>query len=126
MWPSSNYDSKSFKMRGLIVDAAKRVGVSNELVESSTNKPYSLHLSQNYPNPFNPSTNIEFYMPQAGELSLEVFNLLGQKVATITNGFYAAGTHSMQFDASTLSSGVYVFMLRSSTQVRSRKFTLIK
>jgi hypothetical protein len=119
-------DSKSFTMRGLIVDAAKRVGVSNELVESSTNKPYSLHLSQNYPNPFNPSTNIEFYMPQAGELSLEVFNLLGQKVATITNGFYAAGTHSMQFNASTLSSGVYVLMLRSSTQVRSRKFTLIK
>ena len=53
-------------MRGLIVDAGEdRVGVSNEFVEPSTNKPNSLHLSQNYPNPFNPSTNIEFYMPQA-------------------------------------------------------------
>lgn len=119
-------DSKSFTMRGLIVDAAERVGVSNEFVESSTNKPNSLHLSQNYPNPFNPSTNIEFYMPQAGELSLEVFNLLGQKVATITNGFYAAGPHSMQFDASTISSGVYLLILKSSTEVQSRKFTIIK
>ena len=65
-------------------------------------------------------------MPQAGELSLEVFNLLGQKVATITNGFYAAGTHSMQFDASTFSSGVYLLVLKSSTEVQSRKFTIIK
>ena len=113
-------------MRGLIVETRERVGVNNELQEYSSDRPNSLYLSQNYPNPFNPSTTIDFYAPESGNLQLDVFNMLGQKVATIANGYYSTGAHRLQFDASQLSSGIYMYVLRSATEVRSRKFTLIK
>jgi hypothetical protein len=119
-------DSKSFKMRGHIVETRAKVGVSIDEDLAQNIRPYDVYLSQNYPNPFNPSTQIEFYLPNAGELSLEVYNLLGQKVATVTNGFYSSGMHSVTFDASALSSGVYVYTLKSGQQMHSRKFTLIK
>ncbi|NCV27965.1 MAG: T9SS C-terminal target domain-containing protein, partial [Nitrosomonadales bacterium] len=119
-------DSKSFKMRGHIVETRAKVGVSIDEDLTQNIRPYDVYLSQNYPNPFNPSTQIEFYLPYAGELSLEVYNLLGQKVATVTNGLYSSGTHSVTFDASALSSGVYVYTLKSGQHMHSRKFTLIK
>jgi hypothetical protein len=124
--PSLWRDSKNFKMRGLIVETRERVGVNNELQEYTSDRPNSLYLSQNYPNPFNPSTTIDFYAPESGNLQLDVFNMLGQKVATIANGYYSTGAHRLQFDASQLSSGIYMYVLRSATEVRSRKFTLIK
>lgn len=124
--PSLWRDSKSFKMRGLIVETREKVGVNNEIIANSSDKPYNLYLSQNYPNPFNPSTTIDFYVPESGNLDLEVFNMLGQKVATIASGYYSAGVHKQQFDASQLSSGIYVYVLKSATEIRSRKFTLIK
>lgn len=119
-------DSKSFKMRGQIVETRAKVGVSIDEDYTQNVRPYDVQLGQNYPNPFNPSTQIEFYLPSATEISLDVYNLLGQKVASITNGFYPSGSHSVTFDASALSSGVYVYTLKTNVQMHSRKFTLIK
>ena len=119
-------DSKSYKMRGQIVQTRAKVGVSINEDYTQNIRPYDLKLAQNYPNPFNPSTQIEFYLPNSVELSLDVYNLIGQKVATITNGFYQSGIHTVTFDASVLSSGVYVYTLKTSDQMHSRKFTLIK
>lgn len=83
-------------------------------------------LSQNYPNPFNPSTNINFTIPASSNVQLDVFNLLGQKVATLIDGQRLAGNHTVRFDASNLASGVYFYMLRAGDISLQRKMIMIK
>ena len=88
--------------------------------------PELYELSQNYPNPFNPSTNIQFSIPQASDVQLEVFNLLGQKVQTLVSGKLNAGMHTVNFDASSLSSGVYLYRIRAGNFVQTKRMLLIK
>ncbi|RNC83737.1 MAG: T9SS C-terminal target domain-containing protein [Balneola sp.] len=88
--------------------------------------PEQITLAQNYPNPFNPGTNILFEVPRAGRVSLEVFNLVGQKVAQLVDEQKPAGRYEVTFDASALSSGVYVYRLTTGGQQLTRKMTLIK
>jgi len=76
-------------------------------------------LKQNYPNPFNPQTEIKYYIPFAGRVSLIVYNSLGQKVKTLFNGRKNAGEHSIKFDATGLASGIYYYQL----QAHSKKIT---
>jgi hypothetical protein len=83
-------------------------------------------LSQNYPNPFNPTTNIKFSIPVSGNVKLSVYNLLGQEVKTLVNGFKTAGTHTITFNASDLSSGVYLYKVEANSFTQTRKMTLIK
>lgn len=90
------------------------------------NLPTQFALNQNYPNPFNPTTNISYSIPTASNVSLEVFNLQGQRVASLVNGFQSSGAHSVNFDASNLSSGVYIYRLRAGNNVMMNKMTLIK
>lgn len=88
--------------------------------------PREILLSQNYPNPFNPTTNINFTLPEMADVRLDVFNVLGQRVATLANGAYTAGTHTVQFDASRLSSGMYLYRLQSGNFSTQRTMMLIK
>jgi hypothetical protein len=88
--------------------------------------PSEFRLEQNYPNPFNPSTRITFVLPSSAKTSLEVFNMLGQKVATLMNGFATAGAHEVQFDAAHLASGVYLYRLTSGTFTDVKKLMLVK
>ncbi len=97
---------------------------SSELVNADV--PTSLQLNQNYPNPFNPTTNIDFALPESAQVSLEVYNMLGQQVATLENGYLSAGQHSVTFDGSGLSSGVYLYRLQAGNQVLTRTLTLMK
>jgi len=97
---------------------------SSELVGSEI--PESLQLNQNYPNPFNPTTKIDFALPEASQVSLTVYNMLGQQVATLEDGFLSAGQHSVSFDASDLSSGIYLYRLQAGDQVMTRTLTLVK
>lgn|GEM_PF-5540388 len=97
---------------------------SNENIKSETVQEFS--LDQNYPNPFNPSTNISFTLPQQANISLKVFNILGQEVVTLVNEIKTAGQHSVSFDASQLSSGVYIYRLEAGSIIQSRKMMLIK
>jgi len=97
---------------------------SSELISSEV--PQTLQLSQNYPNPFNPSTKIDFALPEAAQVTLEVYNMLGQQVATLENGYLSAGQHSVSFDASDLSSGIYLYRLQAGDQVLTRSLTLVK
>ena len=99
------------------------LSVSNE---DETNIPTEIALDQNFPNPFNPTTNITFRLNSTSEVNLVVFNTLGQQVATITQGRFAAGSHTVPFDASSLASGVYVYQLQAGNTVLNRKLTLIK
>lgn len=85
---------------------------------------YALH--QNYPNPFNPSTNISFTIPVTGNVQLSVYNVLGQRVSTLLNGPMSAGSHTVNFSASRLSSGVYLYQLRAGDFVQNRTMLLIK
>jgi hypothetical protein len=86
----------------------------------------TFQLYQNYPNPFNPTTIIRFSIPQAGNVSLEIYNLLGQKLETLVNEYQTAGEHQFQWKPDELSSGIYLAMIRTGSQMRSMKFILQK
>jgi hypothetical protein len=88
--------------------------------------PNSITLNQNYPNPFNPSTQITFALPSSQNVSLQVFDITGRKVATLVDGVQPAGTNTIQFDASNLSSGMYIYRLQTNNTTITRKMTLIK
>jgi len=91
-----------------------------------TELPKVVQLSQNYPNPFNPTTQITYELPQSVDVRLDVFNVMGQRVATLVNGKQNAGTHTISFNATHLASGVYVYRLQAGNTVLSRKMTLVK
>jgi len=76
--------------------------------------PNQYELSQNYPNPFNPSTTIRFSLPEVAQVKLNVYNMLGEQVATIAEGMYESGYHKVTFNASNLPSGAYVYRIESS------------
>ncbi|MBL6825953.1 MAG: T9SS type A sorting domain-containing protein [Balneolaceae bacterium] len=86
----------------------------------------SFLLFQNYPNPFNPSTQIQYVLPQASQVTLEIFNSVGQKVVELVNGQQAAGSHTVHFDAKDLSSGLYLYKLTTPTYTQTNKMLLIK
>jgi hypothetical protein len=88
--------------------------------------PVVYELGQNYPNPFNPSTTIKFSIPESGMVTLRVFNMLGQEVATLLNGEKAAGVYEASFDASALSSGIYFYTLDSKNFSSTKKMVLLK
>ncbi|WP_456425519.1 FG-GAP-like repeat-containing protein [Rhodocaloribacter sp.] len=88
--------------------------------------PAAYALDQNYPNPFNPSTSIVFALPEAGRVSLRVFNLLGQEVATLADGFREAGRYRVSFDASELSAGLYLYVLETADFKATRRMMLLK
>ncbi len=102
----------------------------NELtdVEESVKEviPSDFVLYQNYPNPFNPSTKIKFALPFKTNLSLNVYNTLGEKVAEIFNGEMEEGYHEMMFSASELSSGIYFYQIKTDGFIKSNKMIHLK
>jgi len=95
-------------------------------VDDDAFTPSSFELYQNYPNPFNPTTNIKFNLDESGFITLNVYNVLGQKVATLVNEELTLGAHQVSFDASSLSSGVYFYKLESGKQTNVKKMMLLK
>ncbi|REL38123.1 T9SS C-terminal target domain-containing protein [Rhodohalobacter sp. SW132] len=101
------------------------IPVSTESVVQD--RPTTIELKQNYPNPFNPSTVIEYTLAQTQEVTLEVFDATGRKVATLVdNNVQQSGTHNVRFNASNLSSGIYFYQLTAGNQMLTGKMTLIK
>jgi hypothetical protein len=88
--------------------------------------PAQFVLDQNYPNPFNPSTTIRYGVPQQAEVNLTVFNMLGQEVAVLVREEQTAGYHEVQFDASAIPSGMYLYRIQAGSFVASRKCLLVK
>jgi hypothetical protein len=100
--------------------------VMTGIKEASNIVPKAYSLSQNYPNPFNPTTNINFSLVKPSNVTLAVYNVLGQKVATIVNQFMQAGSYTYQFDASKLASGIYIYRIEAGNFVSIKKFVLLK
>ncbi|MCP4728242.1 MAG: T9SS type A sorting domain-containing protein [bacterium] len=93
--------------------------------------PDSYFLKQNYPNPFNPDTNIEFGLPQAGSVSMKIYNILGQEIRTLVNGDYEAGVHRVRWDARNnygirVASGVYIYRIQAENYTQIKKMILIR
>jgi len=99
---------------------------TREGIDDTNVVPSEYRLSQNYPNPFNPATQIRYELPQQSDVRLDVFDMTGRQVATLVEGQVAAGTHTVTFDATNLSSGVYIYRLQAGSVVISKKLTLIK
>jgi endo-1,4-beta-xylanase len=95
-------------------------------INSNENLPVSFSLSQNYPNPFNPTTQIEYSIPYSGYISLKVYNLLGQYVLTLFEGFRNAGNYKITFNAGELASGVYLYRLKADNFINTKKLILLK
>ena len=94
--------------------------------KSGVNIPGGFALYQSYPNPFNPTTKIEFQLPKDEFVSLKVYDMLGNEVETLANGYKTVGKYSITFDASKLASGIYFYQLRSNSFVSTKKMLLLK
>ena len=104
-------------------------GTENGIVYNSNERedtPNQFNLAQNYPNPFNPTTNISFTLPQALQVELSVYNMLGQKLNTLVNDRLGAGSHSFTFSADDLASGVYIYRIVAGNQTETKKMVLLK
>ena len=88
--------------------------------------PLTFNLEQNYPNPFNPTTNINYSVPTAGNVTLSVYNTVGEEIAVLVNGYSEAGRFNVSFDATNLPSGVYLYKLQSANTIQTKKMMLLK
>lgn len=96
-------------------------------VTKSNNKiPYSFALSQNYPNPFNPTTMIQYSIAKSGPVTLKVYNVIGQVVATLVNQQQQAGNYTVNFNANRLASGIYMYRIESGSFSSTKKMTYLK
>ncbi|HSW55229.1 MAG TPA: T9SS type A sorting domain-containing protein, partial [Ignavibacteriaceae bacterium] len=91
-----------------------------------TTLPVAYSLEQNYPNPFNPSTTIRYQIPKEGMVTLKVYDILGAEVATLVNEEKIAGRYEVNFNASSLASGVYIYRLNVNDYVSVKKMVLLK
>ncbi len=107
------YDGSNYTRTGVVEDPVVEL-------------PKVFSLEQNYPNPFNPTTNIDFSLDQDGLATLTIYNMVGQKVATLVDAKLAAGYHTVHFDASHLANGIYFYKLTSSGKVSVKKMLLLK
>ncbi|MBN2009388.1 T9SS type A sorting domain-containing protein, partial [candidate division KSB1 bacterium] len=104
------------------LDLGKVVGIANKAGVI----PKEFEIAQNYPNPFNPTTTINFSLKKAGDVTLKVYDAVGREVATLVNGHKAASTYNVEFDASGLASGMYIYTIEVDNQKVSKKMVLMK
>jgi hypothetical protein len=100
--------------------------IGNLRLTDDVELPADFELSQNYPNPFNPTTAVSFQLPEASQVKLVVFDLLGHEVAMLADEKKPAGVHNVQVDASGLASGVYLYRLTAGNFVQTRKMIVVK
>jgi hypothetical protein len=106
------------------------LGTEENIVSTKSGRrkliPIRFQLYQNYPNPFNSLTKIEFQIPKNEYVTLKIFNLLGEEVETLLSASLLAGSHSCEWDATVMASGVYLCQLRAGEFVQTRKLILLR
>lgn len=110
-----------FEIKNVQYTPQSTTGVDDEDLHATT-----YYLEQNYPNPFNPSTTINFSVPERSEVSLKVYNLLGNEVASLVSGVKEQGNYKINFNGEGLASGIYFYSLNVGGKVETRKMTLLK
>lgn len=123
---SLGVDNQGYVYAGSYHGGASRSSQPLTSVESSGTIPLKPALSRNYPNPFNPRTTIEFQLVHPGRANLDVFNVLGQRVATLLNGYKTPGVYRLQWDGGGQPSGLYFYRLTASGFVETRKMLLLR
>ena len=114
------------------VDTAPDMGASeshegwSDIEDEPLSRLQTFSLNQNYPNPFNPTTMINYQLPMTSDVELSVYNLLGQKIATLVNESQRAGNHQVGWDASNQASGVYYYQIRAGEFQDVKKMILIR
>jgi len=98
----------------------------SKVVEADIASPDVYNLDQNYPNPFNPITTIKYEIPKAGKVKIVIFDMLGREVQTLVNGYKEAGRYNVQFDASKLASGTYLYKIQAGNFTEVKKMILLK
>lgn len=128
LMPENNQDGEPFGALLVLADGTTVLLPSvSTSIDEQTGLPQQFALEQNYPNPFNPNTQIEYALPQASNVKITVYNVVGQQVATLLNNEQqSAGYHSVSFDASSLASGMYLYRIEAGSFVQTKKMTLIK
>ena len=96
-----------------------------------SNLPGSFALSQNYPNPFNPETQIAYVLPEGSDVNIEIYDLLGQRVKTLVDGYQSAGNHTVIWNGcddygKTVSSGIYFYKMKAGDFVETKKMSLMR
>ncbi len=125
----SDWDGQQmFFCTPLTIEQMGKLGFNTDLVsvEDNIELPSEYSLEQNYPNPFNPSTTIKYSIPAEGYVSLKVFNSIGEVVETLVSQNQNAGSYQITFDASKLSSGIYLYQISSGNFVETKKLVLMK
>jgi len=102
------------------------IDVTTGIEDEVSNLPREVALYQNYPNPFNASTEIKFALPEQSDVKIEVYNILGQKTATVADGLFPAGYHSVNWNAGNVASGVYYYRLTAGDKLMVKKMMLLK
>lgn len=108
------------------IDRDGKIEYSQEVEVMITQTPKLFALMQNYPNPFNPATTIAFSIPQAGNITLKVFDALGREVSTLVNEVKDAGNYTVWFNGASLSSGIYFYTIKSGNYTATKKLVLMK
>ncbi|MBN2572778.1 MAG: T9SS type A sorting domain-containing protein [Ignavibacteriales bacterium] len=116
-------ESKRFEVMNKVLEYFE---ILNDISNEFNKFPNEYKLYQNYPNPFNPSTNIKYSLPEAGNVKLSIYNVLGQEVETLVNEYKEAGNHSVSWGANNFSSGVYIYKLEVNSKVMLNKMILLK
>lgn len=120
----ANLYLQEFKAR--YIEAGGTDVISDVDENSNGNIPTTYELNQNYPNPFNPTTTISYSIPREGNVTLKIYNMLGQEVKSLVNEIKNVGNYRVSFDASSLSSGVYFYRIQSGEFMMTKKMVLIK
>jgi CubicO group peptidase (beta-lactamase class C family) len=125
---NTGYQDESADGSLLILEKLAEIAynMSTNLVENRERTPSGYILSQNYPNPFNPSTTIEFDLPTTSDVTLKIYNILGEEISIIVSDQLSAGSYSFEWDASKLASGVYLYRLHADDYVETRKMVLMR
>ena len=125
--PAGNNDGPAFGLLAVFADGSTvLLPAAATSSEPMVDLPKTFRLEQNYPNPFNPTTRIEFSIPETSNVTLEVFNIQGQRVATLVDGTRDAGVHTVNFDAANLASGVYLYRIQAGDFTKVNKMMLVK
>ncbi|HVN49626.1 MAG TPA: endo-1,4-beta-xylanase, partial [Bacteroidota bacterium] len=122
---SSSADTTLGKSKDSLIAAMANLTVTG-ISNNSGNIVKTFSLSQNYPNPFNPTTNIAFSVPARSFVSLKIYNVLGQEIATLANEELSAGNYTRQWNAINIQSGVYFYRLQAGSYTATKKLVLLK